>query len=193
MSDYEGVKIDVFGSRKELKSYDTQDERQIAQAIREKVLPAMEAEYHSVRVKVKRKPDQKPAYLVAYMLRKDTYTADVVKIEVDGDYQVQNTVTNYDDSGEEEDEEGEERYSLGEEIEKEAEERGALRVKQEMEQISEDKVVMEKVKKNYSEVSVNPRSKPGKVLVMTREEQLEALKRGRDPEDYFRRKHGIKK
>jgi hypothetical protein len=42
------------------------------------------------------------------MLRKDTYTADVVKIEVDANYQIQNTVRDYDDSGEEEDENEEE-------------------------------------------------------------------------------------
>ncbi|MGD9172493.1 MAG: hypothetical protein PVI97_20945 [Candidatus Thiodiazotropha sp.] len=107
MNKYEDVKINVFGSRKEFKSYDAQDENQIAYSIRDKVLPELGVEYHSVRVKVKRKPDHAPEYLIAYMLRKDTYTADVVKIEIDANYQVQNTIRDYDDSGEEDDDEGE--------------------------------------------------------------------------------------
>jgi hypothetical protein len=115
MSTYENVKVSVFGSRKELQTYDVRDEQQIAYSIREKVLPEMGVEYHSVRVKVKRKPDQTPDYLIAYMLRKETYTADVVKIEIDENYQVQNTIRDYDDAGEEEDEEDEQLY--GQELE----------------------------------------------------------------------------
>jgi hypothetical protein len=48
------------------------------------------------------------------MLRKDTYTADVVKIEIDQDYEVGNVIQNYDDSGEEEEEEKEPDYSSDE-------------------------------------------------------------------------------
>lgn len=110
MSNYKNVKIKVFGSRKKYKSYDLRDESQIAYAIREKVLPTIGIDYHSVNVKVKRKEDQSPGYLIAYMLRKDTYTADVVKIEIDENYQVINVVKNYDDSGDEDDEEDEDDY-----------------------------------------------------------------------------------
>jgi hypothetical protein len=113
MNKYEDVKINVFGSRKEFRTYDTQDENQIAYSIREKVLPEMGVEYHSVRVKVKRKPDHTPDYLIAYMLRKDTYTADVVKIEIDANYQVLNAIRDYDDSGEEEDEDEDEGEQYG--------------------------------------------------------------------------------
>jgi hypothetical protein len=105
MSNYSNVKVKVFGSGKEYKSYDLRDEDQIAYSMRENVLPMMDVDYHSVNVKVKRKADQSPDYLIAYMLRKDTYTADVVKIEIDEDFQVQNVIKNYDDSGEEEEEE----------------------------------------------------------------------------------------
>lgn len=115
MSEYEDVKIKVFGSRKEFQTYDLQDEKQVEYSIRENVLPTMGVEYHSVSVKVKRKADHTPDYLIAYMLRKDTYTADVVKIEIDENYQVRNTIRNYDDSGEEDDEEGEGGYAADQE------------------------------------------------------------------------------
>ena len=112
MSNYKNVKVKVFGSRKEYTSYDLRDEGQIAYSIRENVLPTIGIEYHSVSVKVKRKADQSPDHLIAYMLRKDTYTADVVKIEIDENFQVQNVIKNYDDSVEEEEgkEEEEEGY-----------------------------------------------------------------------------------
>ena len=107
MSNYKDVTVKVFGSLKEFKSYDLQDEQQIAYSIRDHVLPSIGIEYHSVNVKVKRKTDRSPDYLIAYLLRKDTYTADVVKIEIDEKFQVQNVIQKYDDTGEEdEDEEG---------------------------------------------------------------------------------------
>ncbi len=104
-TDYNSVKVKVFGSPKKSRSYDQKDEQQIITSIRDKVLPEIGIDYHSVSVKVKRKADQSPDYLVAYMLRKDTYTADTVKIELSDSYGVQSIVQNYDDSGEEEDEE----------------------------------------------------------------------------------------
>ncbi|MCP5002647.1 MAG: hypothetical protein GY941_01655 [Planctomycetes bacterium] len=107
MIDYKNVKVKVFGSSKESKSYDVQDEQKIANTIYEKVLPSTGIAYHSVKVKVKRKAQQKPDHLIAYMLRKDTYTADVVKVDIDENYKVKNVIENYDDSGEE-DEENEE-------------------------------------------------------------------------------------
>jgi hypothetical protein len=102
--------VKVFGSRKAHKTYDLQNEDQIAASIRDKVLPAMAAEYRSASVKVKRKADRSPEYLVAYMLRKDTYTADVVKIDVDQNFKVKKITENFDDSGEEEDEDDQESY-----------------------------------------------------------------------------------
>lgn len=105
MTDYSGVKVRVFGSPQKFKTYDQNDEQQIITSIRDQVLPEIGIDYHSVSVKVKRKADRSPDYLVAYMLRKDSYTADTVKIEISDGYGVQNIVRNYDDSVEEEDEE----------------------------------------------------------------------------------------
>ncbi|TRT52779.1 MAG: hypothetical protein EWV85_15140 [Microcystis aeruginosa Ma_QC_C_20070703_M131] len=106
MSD-NNIEIKVFGSRKEYASLDSQDEPRVAEVIRTRVLPQSEAEYFRVNVKVKRRRDRTPAYLVAYLLRKDIYLAEVVKVDVDSDFQVSDITYNYEDSDEDEDEEGE--------------------------------------------------------------------------------------
>lgn len=105
MTDYKSVKVKVFGSPKKFKTYDVKDEQRVTTTIQEQVLPKIGVDYHSVSVKVKRKADRSPKYLVAYLLRKDTYTADTVKIEINDNYQVQKIEQNYDDSAEEDDEE----------------------------------------------------------------------------------------
>lgn len=100
----ENVEIKIFGSPKRQKTYDTNDEIKITDAIRKHVMPGTSEEYHSVKVKVKRGQDTKPKYLVTYMLRKDTYTADITKIEIDENYGVTDIKRDYDDSLEHEDE-----------------------------------------------------------------------------------------
>jgi len=90
------VKVEIFPSTtKEYATYDQQAEKQITDIIHNKVLPREKREYRSVKVKVKRKADGKPKALIAYMLRKDTYTADTVKIEVNDNYEVQKVVDDY--------------------------------------------------------------------------------------------------
>lgn len=111
MSDkYEKVKVKVFASPKEYKVYDTQDEQRIIDVVHKQVLPREKAEYAMVKIKVKRKPDGKPRSIIAYMLRKDTYTSDVVKVDVDENYQPKAFVDEYveteDDEDEEENDEG---------------------------------------------------------------------------------------
>jgi hypothetical protein len=106
MSDkYEKVKVQIFASRKKYKVYDTQDEQQIVDLVHKQVLPREKAEYETVKIKVKRKPDGKPKSLIAYMLRKDTYTSDVVKVDVDENYQPKEFVDEYVDTEDDEDEE----------------------------------------------------------------------------------------
>ena len=63
----ENVEIKVFASTKGQKYYDMQNEGQISDAIRNHVLPSAKFEYHSVKVKAKRKDDGSPDYLIAYM------------------------------------------------------------------------------------------------------------------------------
>ncbi len=107
MSNKKDVEIRVFASRKEYARFDVRDEPQVAEIIRTQVLPKTEAEYHRVDVKIKRKKDQTPKYLVAYLLRKDIYLAEVVKVDVESDFQVTGTTWGYDESKEEEEEEEE--------------------------------------------------------------------------------------
>jgi len=113
MGNYNNVAIKVFASSKEYESLDARDESRVAEIIRTEVLPKTEAEYYRVDVKIKRKSDQTPKYLVAYLLRKDIYLAEVVKVDVESDFQVTGTEWGYDESEEEEEEE--EEFSFGEE------------------------------------------------------------------------------
>ena len=92
------VKIKVFASTKQQKAYDRYNEKEITDVIKKEVLPKVKVEYHSVSVKVERNADGTPKSLVAYMLRKDSYTADVTKVDVDQNYNVQRIQENYDDS-----------------------------------------------------------------------------------------------
>lgn len=111
-NNYQDVPIKVFASARRQRTYDRQDEQRIADVIRQDVLPKTKATYHSVSVKVKRTADGSPQYLIAYMLRKDTYTADVTKIDVDQTYQVQAIQEEYDNS-EDIDDEDEADYEEG--------------------------------------------------------------------------------
>jgi hypothetical protein len=105
---YENIGIKVFASPEEYRVYDTRDEGQIADVVRQQVLPRGQAEYHSVSVKVKRKADGSPQYLVTYMLRKGTYTADVVRVEVDENYEVLSFEDDYVDTEDDDEEDDEE-------------------------------------------------------------------------------------
>ncbi len=93
----ENVKIKVFASGRKQKTYDANDEKRITEVIRYQVLPSATQDYHGVNVKVKRTRDNHPEHLIAYMLRKDTYTADVKRVNVDENYNVREIIDNYDD------------------------------------------------------------------------------------------------
>ena len=117
MSNKKDIDVRVFASRKASRSLDSQDELQVVEIIRNRVLPQSKGEYYRVDVKIHRKKDQTPQYLVAYMLRKDIYLAEVVKVNVDADFHERGIMFNYDDSKdkEEEEEEEEEKFSITEE------------------------------------------------------------------------------
>lgn len=105
MRDYNNVEVKVFASSKGLQAQDSKDEEQIKALIRNNVLPEVETDYYRVDVKVKRKDNQTPDYLIAYMLRKDSYTADVVEVKIDEHYEFQALNQDYDDSGDEDEDE----------------------------------------------------------------------------------------
>ncbi len=94
----ENVEIKIFPSARRLRSYDRNEEQQITDVIRKEIMPKVKAEYQSVNIKVKRTVDGAPESLIAYMLRKDTYTADVKKIDIDKTYTVKTVHEEYDDT-----------------------------------------------------------------------------------------------
>lgn len=114
MSNNKDVEIRVFASPK-ARSLDFQDESRVAELIRNRVLPQAKADYYRVDVKIRRKKDQTPQYLVAYMLRKDIYLAEVVKVNVDANFQEKGITFSYDNSKDKEEDEGEGEHDLGEE------------------------------------------------------------------------------
>ncbi len=101
----ENVEITVFGSAGAQAAYDTRDEGRVVDVVRNQVVPREKAEYQSVKVKVRRKPDGSPDHLVVYMLRKDTYLADVVRVDVDDTYEVMAYRDDYQETEDDEDEE----------------------------------------------------------------------------------------
>jgi hypothetical protein len=107
---YKTVKIKIFASPKRFKAYDDQDEKRIIDTVQREILPREKAEYQSVKVKVKRKTDGKPKSLIAYMLRKDTYTSDVVKVDIDENYHAKEFTDEYVEIEENEQEEDESEY-----------------------------------------------------------------------------------
>lgn len=108
MTSANDVEIRVLPYRKAYRSNDLQDESQVVAIIRDRVLPQSDAEYYRVDVKIHRRKDATPQYLVAYMLRKDVYLAEVVRVEVDAGYQERGITFNYADSQDTEEEEDEE-------------------------------------------------------------------------------------
>ena len=94
----QNVKFKIFTSIKKQRNYDRQDEKQIFDVIQKDVLSISKAKYYGVNVKVKRTSDGSAESLVAYMLRSDTYTADIKKIEVDKNFKVKSIQDDYDDT-----------------------------------------------------------------------------------------------
>lgn len=112
--EYKDVEIAIFPSPERYRAYDAKEEPAIAALIRSHVLPREKATYRSVKVRVHRRRDGTPAYLVAYMLRRDTYTADVVRVDVDKAYGVTGFEDDYVDREEEAQQAGTEEEPPGE-------------------------------------------------------------------------------
>ncbi len=96
----ENVKIVVLATAVRA-TYGARETKQIQKAVMDKLLLPSKEPYHKVHVVVKHRPDGKPEALIAYMLRAHTYTADIVKMNVDDMYGVLSVETSY--GGDEED------------------------------------------------------------------------------------------
>jgi YVTN family beta-propeller protein len=106
MSNNKEVEIRVLESpRKEYGERDLLDEPKVKYIIRNRILPQSKEEYYRVDVKIKRKEDKTPQYLLVYMLRKDIYLTEVVKVDVDSNLNEKGIILNYDSSKEEDEEE----------------------------------------------------------------------------------------
>lgn len=96
----ESVEIVVLPTA-ERGAYGARETGKIQQSVMAKLLLAAKEPYHKVFVRVKHGPEGGPQALHAYMLRAYTYTADIVRVAVDANYNVQSIDTSY--AGEEED------------------------------------------------------------------------------------------
>ena len=83
----DNVKIVILPEGKG-KSYAAAQRRKIQRVIKDKLLLTSKEPYHKVQVEVKQGSDGNPEALIASMLRAYTYTADIVKVNVDQDFNV---------------------------------------------------------------------------------------------------------
>ncbi len=117
MSNNKDVEIRVLKSpSKEYRERDLLDESQVQKIIRNRVLPQSKAEYYRIDVKIKRKVDQTPQYLVAYMLRKDIYLVEMVKVDVDDNFNVKDIMFDYNSSEDKEAEDEESKSFITKDI-----------------------------------------------------------------------------
>jgi len=70
------------------KAYAAADRRKIQQVVLANAMPKGGEPYHKAQVAVKHAADGSPKTLIVTLLRAHTYTADVVKVTVDRDYNV---------------------------------------------------------------------------------------------------------
>lgn len=99
------IPIRIFPSPAAYAVRDAMDESRVKDIIRTRVLAPSTREYLHANVKIKRQADQTPSHLVVYLLRKDVYKADVVRVDVDPSYSATNVVQDYQEPESEEDQE----------------------------------------------------------------------------------------
>jgi hypothetical protein len=75
--------------------YGAQESKKIQRAVLERLLRPSKEPYHRVQVSVKHGTDGAPLALDAFMLRAYTYTADIVRLGIDADYNVVSVDTTY--------------------------------------------------------------------------------------------------
>jgi hypothetical protein len=70
------------------KAHSATERRKIQKVVKDTLLRESKEPYHRVQVEVQHRADGSPESLVATMLRAYTYTADIVKVHLDQDYNV---------------------------------------------------------------------------------------------------------
>jgi len=82
-------------------TYGAKDSQSIQEVIRENLLLTSTEPYRKVQVSVKHASDGTPESLIAYMLRSYTYTLDVRKLRIGGDYSLRSIEASYASTDEE--------------------------------------------------------------------------------------------
>ncbi len=106
MTGDQDVEIRLLPTREEFRSSDELEEPRVAEIIRTRVLQQKKEEYYRVDVQIRRREDQKPEYLVAFLLRKDIYLAEVVRVDLSENFEVERVDFSYKPKGEEGNEHG---------------------------------------------------------------------------------------
>jgi len=70
------------------KTYDAREEERMRRLIRDEILVKRHEPYYQARATIKYHADGKPDRIIAYLLRSNTYTADVIKAKVDENYHI---------------------------------------------------------------------------------------------------------
>lgn len=71
------------------RTYEAAIVKKIQKAVKDKLLLTSEEPYHKVHVEVEHDADGRATTLIATMMRARTYTADIGKVKVDADYNIQ--------------------------------------------------------------------------------------------------------
>jgi hypothetical protein len=83
--------------------YSAAERRRIREAVKNRLLLPSKEPYHKVLVAVKHRHDGAPRFLLAFLLRSDTYTAEIARIDVDAEYRVRSITLLGGDEGREAD------------------------------------------------------------------------------------------
>jgi hypothetical protein len=102
----ENVEIRVLGSGEGYAEVDDREERQVTEIVRSRLLAPSSDEYYRADVKVRRATDGSSDYLVAHLFRKDIYLVETVRLDLQDDYRVAQVTWGYDDTEDQDDDEG---------------------------------------------------------------------------------------
>jgi hypothetical protein len=103
------IEIRLIKTSKEYETRDLQDEVLVREIINDNIIPKLEDKYFRIDAKIKRNSDKSPKQIVAYLLRKDIYLAEVATVDLTNDFEVKEIKfgKDYVDEDEEEDEDEE--------------------------------------------------------------------------------------
>jgi len=85
------------------RAFDAREEERVRQLIRDEVLVKRHEAYYQARATIKYNADGTPDRIIAYLLRANSYTADVVEIKLDRNYGILSVREGPDVAGEDED------------------------------------------------------------------------------------------